>query len=276
MAVRESSHLEMIRHEVMVNYLFQQQCSTMWIGYEATDNEGIMVRRQVGDYLACPPQIIDSVFARGVRALNLPSVITVNSRVVKSYLSWCPHAFEVPVGKGLNVQLLPSMEHLPLARKTHQAAFIADEGLLVVWDDSELPPKVQHRHWLLTHTADPNHLFARAKHIENEMMNMNWNNNAPSEDEKEKGYDVSVMELGEEESGSPAPAERPTHLLNAILVGCTLFLITVMLGAGFRQIAIEVVVDHNYLRCAFILLTPVQIFFTLVRSRPHYCHLELC
>lgn len=135
-AVRESSHLEQIRHEVMVNYLFQQQCSTLWIGYEATANEGVMVRRHVGDYLACPPQIIDSVFARGVRALNLPSVITVNSRVVKSYLSWCPHAFEVPVGKGLKVQLLPSMEHLPLARKTHQAAFIDDEGLLVVWDDS--------------------------------------------------------------------------------------------------------------------------------------------
>lgn len=37
-----------------------------------------------------------------------------------------------------------------------------------------------------------------------------------------------------------------------------------MLGAGFRQIAIEVVVDKNYLRCAFILLTPIQVFFTLV------------
>lgn len=38
-----------------------------------------------------------------------------------------------------------------------------------------------------------------------------------------------------------------------------------MLGAGFRQIAVEVVVDKNYLRCAFILLTPIQVFFTLVR-----------
>jgi len=135
--VRESTHLELIRHEAMVNYLFQQQCAAMWIGYVATDNEGVMVRRNVGDYLACPPQLMESVLARGARALNLPSVITVNSRVVKSYLSWCPHAFEVPVGKGQKVQLLPSMEHLPLARKTHQAAFIADEALLVVWDDSE-------------------------------------------------------------------------------------------------------------------------------------------
>lgn len=120
---------------------------------------------------------------------------------------------------------------------------------------------------LLTLHADPNQLFARAKHIENEMMNMNWNNEVMSEFENEKGEkgsDVSVVELGEEESGAPAPSERPTHLLNAILVGCTLFLITVMLGAGFRQIAIEVVVDHNWPRLAFILLTPVQIFFTLV------------
>jgi len=117
--------------------------------------------------------------------------------------------------------------------------------------------------------ADPNQLFARAKHIENEMMNMDWEHNAPSVYENEKGADFSVMELGEEETGSPAPSERPTHLLNAILVGFTLFLITVMLGAGFRQIAIEVVVDKNWLRLAFILLTPVQIFFTLVRSPLH-------
>jgi hypothetical protein len=35
------------------------------------------------------------------------------------------------------------------------------------------------------------------------------------------------------------------------------------LGAGFRQIAIEVTVDNSYIRLALLALTPVQIFFTL-------------
>ena len=42
------------------------------------------------------------------------------------------------------------------------------------------------------------------------------------------------------------------------------FIITVMLGAGFRQLAIEVMVDKQYLRLAFVILTPIQVFFTLV------------
>lgn len=81
---RDSGNLEQTRHEVMVNYLFQQQCSTMWIGYDASDNEGVMVRRTMGDYVACPPNIMESVFARGVRQLSLPSVMTVRSRVIQS------------------------------------------------------------------------------------------------------------------------------------------------------------------------------------------------
>lgn len=36
-----------------------------------------------------------------------------------------------------------------------------------------------------------------------------------------------------------------------------------MLGSGWRQLAVETAVDKNYLRLAFILLMPVQIFFTL-------------
>lgn len=60
------------------------------------------------------------------------------------YLSPYPDAIDVPVGKGLKVQLLPSMEHLSMARKYHQAAFIADEGLLVVWDDSQFASLLEH------------------------------------------------------------------------------------------------------------------------------------
>jgi len=86
--------------------------------------------------------------------------------------------------------------------------------------------------------------------------------NADMTDNEKKFGRVTAEEI-DEESGEYLPEKRPTHLMNTVLVTFTLLLITVMLGAGFRQIAIEVAVDHNYLRVAFILLTPIQIFFTL-------------
>lgn len=129
--------MEDIRHEVMVNYLFQQQCAAMWVGNGSGDSEGVLVRKSRGRYLACPPDLLQSSFAAGVMALNLPCAMTINSRVVKTFLAWSPDAVDVPLKNGLRVQVLPTMEELPRARKMQSAAFIASEGLLIVWDDGE-------------------------------------------------------------------------------------------------------------------------------------------
>ena len=129
------------------------------------------------------------------------------------------------------------------------AAFVASEGLLVVWDD------------------DPMHIIARADNIEKKLTGLVWAGN--ESDGKimavgEKGPRVAVMEV-DSETGLVVPQERPTFLLNTILVAFTLTLIVTVIGAGYRQIAIEISVDKNMLRLAFLALTPVQIFFTLVR-----------
>lgn len=130
-----STMMEDIRHEVMVNYLFQQQCSSMWMGNADGDFEGVLVRKSRARYLACPPNLLQSSFAAGVMALNLPCAMTINSRVVKTFLAWSPDAVDVPLKNGLRVQVLPTMEDLPRARKMQSAAFVASEGLLIVWDD---------------------------------------------------------------------------------------------------------------------------------------------
>lgn len=130
-----STMMEDIRHEVMVNYLFQQQCSSMWVGSGSGESEGVLVRKSKNRYLACPANLIQSQFAGGVMALNLPCAMTINSRVIKTFLAWSPDALDVPLKNGLRVQVLPSMEELPRARKAQSAAFIASEGLLIVWDD---------------------------------------------------------------------------------------------------------------------------------------------
>jgi len=169
--------------------------------------------------------------------------MTVNSRIIKTFLQWSPDAIDVPLLNGLRIQILPTIEDLPRARKHQFAAFIASEALLVVWDDEAL------------------HLVQRAKAIESELMELVWN--AGNEDEEEKKA-ADVQEYGvDEESGEITPGSRPLHLENTILVAFTLILIITTIGAGARQLAIETSVDNSYLRLALLSLIPLQIFFTL-------------
>jgi hypothetical protein len=169
--------------------------------------------------------------------------MTVNSRVIKTFLQWSPDAVDVPLLNGLRIQIVPTIEDLPRARKHQFAAFVASEALLVVWDDEAL------------------HLVVRAKAIESELMELVWKTGEPEDDEK-KDPNIGDYEI-DEETGEPALEKRGLHLQNTVLVALTLILIMTTLGAGFRQLASEVAVDNNFIRLALVALTPVQIFFTL-------------
>lgn len=195
--------------------------------------------------MACPPQLGDSVFAEACSLMNIQVAMTVNSRVIKTFLSWSPDATDVPLMNGLRIQIVPSMADLPRARKLQFAAFVAQEALLVVWDDEAL------------------HLVSRAKQIERELMQLVWSHGSPTvDDEKKPAARVNVTEY-DEESGEAVIPDRPIHLQNTVLVACTLVLIVAMLGAAGRQLAIQISVDKSYIRLALLVLTPIQIFFTL-------------
>lgn len=171
--------------------------------------------------------------------------MTVNSRVIKTFLQWSPEAVDVPLMNGLRVQILPTIEDLPRARKYQFAAFVASEGLLVVWDDDAL------------------HLVQRARAIESELMELVWKAGNSDEDEDEKRAGAVAEAEIDEESGEVKPETRPVHLQNTVLVSLTLILVIVSLGAAWRQLAIEVSVDGSYMRLALVALMPLQIFFTL-------------
>jgi hypothetical protein len=228
----------------MVNYLYQQQCSHLWVSDGSGEIEGVLLRKTRGQYMACPPQLGNSPFALACAALNVQCAMTVNSRVIKTFLQWSPDAVDVPLMNGLRVQILPTIDDLPRARKHQFAAFVASEGLLVVWDDDAL------------------HLVQRAKAIESELMELVWKAGGDDDDDEKGGPIVTEPEV-DEESGELKPEKRPVHMLNTYLVSLTLILVTVSLGAAFRQLAIEVSVDGSYLRLALVALFPVQIFFTL-------------
>jgi hypothetical protein len=245
-----SMFLDDIKHEVMVNYLYQQQCSHLWVADGSGEIEGALLRKSRGQYMACPPQLGSSPFAQACAALNVQCAMTVNSRVIKTFLQWSPDAVDVPLANGLRIQILPTIDDLPRARKHQFAAFVAFEALLIVWDDDAL------------------HLVQRAKAIESELMQLVWKVGGSEEggssdgNEKRAGPQVAENEI-DEESGELRPESRAVHLQNSFLVSVTLVLVTVSLGAAFRQLAIEVSVDGNYLRLALVALFPVQIFFTL-------------
>ena len=176
--------------------------------------------------------------------------MTIASRTIETFLSYNPQATTVPLDDaGMSVQVVATLADLARAQKMQYAAFVAKEGLLVVWDD------------------EPMHLVDRAANIEQKLVSMEWTD-LDVQDKLADGGDkrqahVNVMEV-DSETGDIMPQHRPTHLMNTILVALTLILIVTVLGAGYRELAIEIAVDKGYIRLAFIVLTPVQVFFTLV------------
>ncbi|EEY16141.1 conserved hypothetical protein [Verticillium alfalfae VaMs.102] len=96
-----SMFLDDIKHEVMVNYLYQQQCSHLWVSDGSGEIEGVLLRKHRGQYMACPPQLGSSPFAQAAAALNVQCAMTVNSRVIKTFLQWSPDAVDVPLMNGL-------------------------------------------------------------------------------------------------------------------------------------------------------------------------------
>lgn len=63
--------IDEIKHEVMVNFLYQKQCSALWIGDGGGECEGVMLRKSKGVYLACPPQLVNTVFGRACAGLGV-------------------------------------------------------------------------------------------------------------------------------------------------------------------------------------------------------------
>lgn len=70
-STHSSMFLDDIKHEVMVNYLYQQQCSQLWVSDGSGEVEGVLLRKARGHYMACPSQLGSSPFAMACAAMNL-------------------------------------------------------------------------------------------------------------------------------------------------------------------------------------------------------------
>jgi hypothetical protein len=149
------------------------------------------------------------------------------------------------------------MEDLHRARRHQYAAFIASNSLLVVWDD------------------DPLHLIPRAKEIESELVRFVWDHaNSIQTGKNSATSSTSVLEL-DEEAGVTAATERPIMYYNSFLVACSVCLLTVLIGLGYQNIASEVLQIQRWTSLAFLVMTPVNFFLTLVRLYFHKILKEL-
>jgi hypothetical protein len=70
-STQSSAFLDDIKHEVMVNYLYQQQCSHLWVSDGSGEIEGVLLRKARNAYMACPPQLAESAFAVACAQLNV-------------------------------------------------------------------------------------------------------------------------------------------------------------------------------------------------------------
>jgi len=116
-------------------------------------------------------------------------------------------------------------------------------------------------------------VIPRAKAIESELMDLVWKTGDPEDIEDEEASAKQgplVVDTEIDEETGEYTSKRPTNIQNSVLVAITLLIISVMLGAGFREIALEIAVDHGWQRLAFLSLTPIQIFFTLVSHSSSY------
>ena len=250
-----SQALDVVKNQVMINYLYQQQGNNGWRSSQPGASEGVLLRIARESYLAHPPELVETPLAFALRDLNVQSAMTIHSQVISSYLQSMPNATELPLLNGLAVQVVPTVEDLARARVNHFAAVIASEARLVVWDD------------------DAVNMLSRAKTIEWELMQLLWTSN-PFRDSKMVSVrgskiDLNISEKEIQDSDSEemaAPKPRPTIFINTVLVSISLCCIIATLGLGLRQLIIELQIEMGYapnpfIRFAFLAFTPIWMFF---------------
>ncbi len=70
-AFSEAQLADDIKHQVLLNHLYQQQRTLLWIQDTSGAAEGVMIRKGRSTYMYSPPDLAYSIFAREMTALNV-------------------------------------------------------------------------------------------------------------------------------------------------------------------------------------------------------------
>ncbi|MCJ1407038.1 hypothetical protein MMC19_001108 [Ptychographa xylographoides] len=232
-----------IKADVVVNSLHAKQTQYLWT--KGGPNEGVVLKQARGIYVSCPKELseVRGELFDAISALNVRIAMTVNTSAIKILLT-LEDQYSIPLENGLSLQILPSISYIPTCQKHHNAAFIQDLAMLVVWD------------------SDPTRILNRVAKIEEQLISasLSFGNEKGS-----KHTTIIVSEKPTDYDGDLVVREQPRrrNLLHAVITACTLILLMVAIGVGWRQIAIEVGMDKSYLRVAFVAVAPLQAWLGL-------------
>lgn len=239
----------------MVNSLFEQMCRKQY-STGGDPYEGVVLKKARGSFTCCPPQmaaIPNSLYAM-VTQMNVRCAMTINTHVVRTILNGISRRGDidfVPLPDGLRVQILRTMSDLPKGQLHQFAAFIEDDKILVVWAD------------------EPERILGWAEELEKKLIELIWSNSTDADDEDEKGN--TTVKVDEVDGGSLEQAgdHRPVRLESACIVALTMALCVTCLGLGWKALAYEATVDGSYIRFALLVVSPVQLFVSLVCAFEH-------
>ena len=250
-----------VRCDIMAKFLRQRQLEKTWS--DSNQEEGVVLKRAKDDFICQPRELSEMPggFFDQVKKLNVKIAITVKTDVISTYLPSISTQY-VPLADGRRIQILPDLSSLSRCKKHHFAAFILEPAMLVVWHD------------------DPEQVIRRAEQMEQLLVAMLWRDGSNLKEysppgtpgimsgrntrqtvRKEKGDGpiiVETMEVDEEMAFYDGP--RKTLLYQPILMGITATLCVLTIGVGWRRIAVEIMVDHNYIRLAFLAVVPAQLW----------------
>ena len=172
--------------------------------------------------------------------------MTLNTDVIKPFLRRGDQS-SIALEGDLYLQIIPNLAYLPTCQKHQCAAFIQDIAILVVWDD------------------DPSHIISRATKIEKQLMSIISRSLYSSEKVIGSKTNVVVSEIAEESGEDQAFIEKPRRvaLFHSIIIALTLALTLAAIGGGWRQIAVQTVIDKSIMRLVFIAVVPLQMWLGL-------------
>ncbi len=201
--------------------------------------------------------------------------MTVKTSVIQTFLREY-RLPSIPLSNNQQLSIIDNINTLSFCKRHHYAAFVRDQGLLVIWED------------------DPTQIIARAEHIEKYLVDMLWavdssddehdvdhlhrpdrkQKTAREDDLLSKGIQVHDHEVEKASSSNSNPSlgddieegdltrgrPRKTVVYQAFLVAFVAMLTIFCLSIGWRKIAIEVVIDGSYTRLAILAAAPFQLW----------------
>ena len=181
-------------------------------------------------------------------------LISIKDRVVTVLLSQ-PDLLYIPIQDNLRLQIVPDVEYIPRCQRSQGAAFCKNQDMLVVWGDSVDATEQRADKYLKQMVEVFSQGFGTYNEKEKDSVMI-------KETPLDGSEDAYSGDLDSEENYQEP--RRKIVLIQAVLTGLTLLLLVAAIGSGFRQIAIEIGIDHSYIRLAFCIAVPFQMWLALV------------